>query len=512
MNILTSKKTILHLKTQSFSYFYTSICNCFVIRKFSLGMKKWFLILGMAIATFRAIAAPDVSVACAAFKSGDLSYVEIYLNFVGSKLEQEQVDSIRARAHVEVAIQIKLKDSLIQTEKYRLKSPVSLDPVNFIDQKRYSLKNGHYDVWVEITDLVDSAKVKSKIHSWVNVDFDRLSLRQSDIELLAAYQKDTSKNHPLVKNGYFLEPLPFGYYDRRYKYLSFYNEIYNADKGLGAEFLFSYAVVNAKDAENEKNVLIGHQKRKGEALVVNLFQIDIGELPSGNYKLVTSIRNQNNDLLDQKETFFQRSNPDLDLTKKVQNIDEDALMEEFVGRMDAEQLRFGLKAIAMMVKDDDISKLNLVLQKKDTLAQRRFLYQYWFAQNHQMPENAYDQYMYVARQVDKSYKNASSYGFETDRGIVYMKYGRPTDIITVENEQNAPPYEIWVYHSLEKTEQNNVKFLFYNPSSVANSFRLLHSNCHGELSNPRWQTELYRNAPASTGGNPNHRAAQLFNE
>jgi GWxTD domain-containing protein len=482
-------------------------------------MKNWLLIIGMAFATFQATAAPDVSVACAAFKSGESSYVEIYLNFVGSKLEQEQVDSIRARAHVEVTINIKLKDSLIHIEKYRLKSPASLDPVNFIDQKRYMLKNGHYDVLVEVMDLVDSAKVKSKINAWVHVDFDRLSLRQSDVELLAAYQKDTSTNHPLVKNGYFLEPLPFAYYDRRYKFLSFYSEIYNADKGLGDEFLFSYAIVNAKDTENEKNVLIGHKKRKTEAFIANLVQIDISELPSGNYKLVTSVRNRNNDLLDQKETFFQRSNPELDLTKKVQNIDNDALMEEFVGKLDAEQLRFGLKAIAMLVKDADVSSLNLILHKKDTMAQRRFLYQYWFTQNHQMPEHAYDQYMFVARQADKSFKNGLGYGFETDRGIIYMKYGRPTDIVTVENEMNAPPYEIWVYNSLEKTEQTNVKFLFYNPNLMVNGFRLLHSTCRGELSNPRWQFELYRNAQSVPnngmdlmGENPNQRAVRLFNE
>jgi GWxTD domain-containing protein len=507
------------LKTRDFLFFHISICNNFITSKFYVGMKKWFFILGMAMSSFQAIAAPDVSVACAAFKSGESNYVEIYLNFVGSKLEQEQVDSIRARAHVEVTIYLKLKDSTIHTEKYRLKSPAALDPINFIDQKRYALRNGHYDIVVEVVDLVDSAKAKSQIRSWVNVDFDKLSLRQSDIELLAAYQQDSSKNHPLVKNGYFLEPLPFSYYDRRYKYLSFYSEIYNSDKGLGDEFLFSYAIVNAKDAENEKNVIIGHKKRKGEVFIANLIQIDIGELPSGNYKLVTSIRNRANDLLDQKEIFFQRSNPDLDLSKKAQNMDTDALMEEFVGKMEPEQLRFSLKAIAMMVKDADVSRLNVVLEKKDTMAQRRFLYQYWFGQNHQMPENAHDQYMYVARQVDKLYKSGFGYGFETDRGIIYMKYGRPTDIITVENEMNAPPYEIWVYNAIESKEQTNVKFLFYNPDLSANGYRLLHSSCRGELSNPRWQFELYRNTQSLPnngldimGENQNQRAVKLFNE
>jgi hypothetical protein len=54
---------------------------------------------------------------------------------------------------------------------------------------------------------------------------------------------------------------------------------------------------------------------------------------------------------------------------------------------------------------------------------------------------------------------------------------------------------------------------------MVNGFRLLHSTCRGELSNPRWQFELYRNAQSVPnngmdlmGENPNQRAVRLFNE
>jgi hypothetical protein len=75
-----------------------------------------------------------------------------------------------------------------------------------------------------------------------------------------------------------------------------------------------------------------------------------------------------------------------------------------------------------------------------------------------------------------------------------MKYGAPSDYVTVETDPNAPPYEIWFYNQFPQTKQNNVKFVFYNPSLVSNGFIMLHSNARGEINNPRWEVELYRDS------------------
>ena len=52
------------------------------------------------------------------------------------------------------------------------------------------------------------------------------------------------------------------------------------------------------------------------------------------------------------------------------------------------------------------------------------------------------------------------------------------------------------------TMQSNVKFIFYNPHLAPGDYRLLHSTAIGELSNPQWQRELYRNSPNSFNGDP----------
>lgn len=130
--------------------------------------------------------------------------------------------------------------------------------------------------------------------------------------------------------------------------------------------------------------------------------------------------------------------------------------------------------------------------------------------------------MEVAKAVDKMYDGGFGYGFESDRGFIYMKYGRPDDMVMVDNDPSAPPYEIWIYNDFPKTKQTNVKFLFYEPN-LGTDYELLHSNARGEINNPQWQIELYKNAPneiqgsnyidaTQMQGNFNRRASQYFND
>jgi GWxTD domain-containing protein len=45
---------------------------------------------------------------------------------------------------------------------------------------------------------------------------------------------------------------------------------------------------------------------------------------------------------------------------------------------------------------------------------------------------------------------ADKYGWETDRGRIYIKYGAPTDVEQHVTELNIPPYEIWYYAPIER--------------------------------------------------------------
>ncbi len=480
-------------------------------------MKK-LAILFIFILNVHRVFSMDVSVTHASFKGQAENYVEVYFYFVGRSLTQIQIDSVHSQATVEVTLLFKQGDAITKVDKFNLKGPGTLDPANFFEMRRIGLPNGTFDIEVQMKDL-HKAENKAIYRSVFIMDYDDKNLRMSDISLVNNYRADSSDSK-YTKNGYFMEPLPFQYYDRAATMLIFYNEVYNTDKTIVDDFLLSYSIEKANAKPNERAVMIGHKRKKSAPYIVNLISMDIAQLESGNYKLIVTLRNRNNDLLSQKELFFQRNNPLLNLP--IDSLTNDALDNEFVASLDAKKLRYAMKAIAMLIPDNETTIFKTIVDGTDSMAKKRYLFNYWAKKNANMPEQAYDEYMLIAKGVDKNFGNGYGYGFETDRGRVFLRYGRPDDIVVVENENDAPPYEVWVYYKVEKTQQTNVKFLFYNPDLIANGYRLLHTTCRGEVQNRQWKRVLYKNIPNDHLGNnidgtdvksgTNRRAEQIFND
>ncbi len=437
----------------------------------------------------------DVSVTYATFTTPDQPYVEIYLHILGASVEKVFVNDSVFQSKVEVVTIFKQGESIVKFDKYILESPLTSGVINFFDLKRYGLENGTYELEVTVRDInkPENARV---FKTPLVIDYQSDGIMQSDIELLSAFHEEAT-NKPAVKNGYYLEALPFNFYHKNISTLIFYNEVYNTDKAIGDEFLVRYSIEKVQGNGKTETVMIGNKKRHPKPINVLLLSMDISKLQSGNYNLIVEIRDRTGELLSDKKIFFQRSNPYLDL-----EIAKDAPLEgEFVMRLDTQQLRYSLKAIAPIVNDADSELINILVANRDSIeAQRRFLFTFWVAYSPNEPEKAYHHYMKVARAVDNLYKSGFGYGFETDRGNIFMKYGKPDDVMTVETDPSAPPYEMWLYNDFPKTKQTRVKFLFYNPSLATGDFRLLHSTAIGEWNNPQWEIELYRDAPTEIDG------------
>ena len=133
--------------------------------------------------------------------------------------------------------------------------------------------------------------------------------------------------------------------------------------------------------------------------------------------------------------------------------------------------------------------------KQKKLEEKRvFLFAYW-SERSDTAKKAFNTYLEYVRKIDELFYSGFGYGFETDRGVVYLRYGKPDDVIAEDKDNGAFPYEIWKYNKVSKTGQTNVKFLFYNPDLAGSDFRLLHSTAHGERQNKKWEIDLYKNAP-----------------
>jgi GWxTD domain-containing protein len=454
-------------------------------------MKKSLLFWGLGLLAFCALPlrshALDMGVSYAVFATPQRPYIEINLEIASASVTFQKVDSTHLQAAVEVLILIKKGEEIANYEKYLLQSPLVEAPRSLLDVKRLAVPNGQYSLEIHCRDMRDSNNVgKMSMPLEVRVD-DKLYL--SELQLLRGFRPDNSDN-PFSKNGYYLEPQPFAFYDRSATLLAFYAEIYHADKSIPEEtYLVRYFIEQDKGNGVKNLVSVGTQRKRPASIDALLVQMDISTLTSGNYWLTVELRNQANTLLLQRSLSFQRSNPFLQFDEN--QINDETLAKQFVQDLDEETLRYSLRAVGTILLGDDPETLQGILKSGDLKQMRFFLFRHFVREDANNPEEAYRKYMETARAADKQFHSGFRYGFETDRGRTYMRFGRPDDLVHVEDDPNAPPYEIWVYYGFPKTKQRNVKFLFYNPTLAGEDFILLHSNARGEINNPRWERVLY---------------------
>lgn len=438
----------------------------------------------------------DAAISYAVFQSPDQAYLELYLRIEGDDIRFTPVQDSLRQAQAAIQIQFIQEGKLHLADRFKVNSPLSEKPVDFIALQRYPLADGPYELILEISDAVN-AENKKRYRASLDILFQENTLVQSDISLLANIQSATTSG-PLVRNGVLMEPLPNRYYGPENHRLYFYHEIYHADRFIGQDFVVTYAVESLQNGNTHR--IIERHKRQSAADIISLYgQLDIRELSTGFYQLAIELRDPQKKLIKRKITFFQRSNPGL--WQQEEWLARFDPSQTFIGNIPEDSLAYSLRALSPVLPSTEMESVNWLLKQKDHRSQQAFLLAYWAGQAGDQAQLAYESYMKIARAVDQEFTSGFRYGFETDRGYIYLKYGRPTEIEARENEPSAPPYAVWTYDQLPATRQNNVRFIFYNPSLAPGDYILLHSTARGEIQQPQWQRILYKNAPNQADGN-----------
>lgn len=444
---------------------------------------------------FTGLKSLDASLSYARFQNETGAYLELYTHLAGSTLNWTPVaegDSL-LQSRVDFTIIIQQGDKIIVGDRFMLNSPKSIKKQDFIDLKRYSLAPGDYELSISIVDAADTTN-QTSFKTTVSIAGWPLMVAQSDITLLAKVASEVAEDSPFARHGLLMEPLPYNFYGRGANQLAFYHEVYGTNLSIDEKVL---VLSKVERVENGKNTPIKAVNKvyPTQRLIPHLGQIDISELPTGNYLLAIEVRSATNELISRKELSFQRSNPLMAQKQREELLADVNLDDEFVGQLDFDTLRYHLLALLALMPQNDIESVNLMMRNKNVEALRMYLFAYWVNERPADPQGGYEEFMQVARSVDKTFYSGFRYGFETDRGYMYMKYGRPNDITRIETDPSAPPYEIWSYNVIERTNQHNRRFIFYNPSLAGEDFILLHSDVIGEINNPQWELMLYKNAP-----------------
>ncbi|MBL7806566.1 MAG: GWxTD domain-containing protein [Saprospiraceae bacterium] len=446
----------------------------------------------------------DLGVSYAVFNTPENKpYLEVNLEIAAVSIRYQKTESGKLQAGAEVLIMVKDGEQVVKYEKYHLQSPEVDAPQSLIDVKRFPVSAGNYELEIQVQDL-NASENKDSYKSPIRVYFPE-KLHLTEIQLLRQYKKDNTQG-AFTKNGYYMEPLPFCFYEKGNTRLAFYLEIYRSNQSvMEGEYLLRYFVEQDKGNGEKTLVSTGSQRKKPSAIDAMLVQLDISKFESGNYYLTVEARNSTNELLASRSQFFQRSNPYLYFND--QEITEEVLTQQFTQKLDAKQLKYALAALSPIVLGDDAEVLNAVHRDTNLANKRFFVFRHFVREDPNDPESAYNKYMTLANAVHEKFRSGFRYGFETDRGRAYLRYGAPDDVVHVEDEPGACPYEIWVYYSFPKTKQSNVKFLFYNPSLAGDDYITLHSTARGEIQDQKWERKLYnRNATEYIDGDNYHDA------
>jgi GWxTD domain-containing protein len=445
----------------------------------------------------------------------DGPYVETYLSVKGNSVSYVKLDNGKFQGKVAVSIVFSQDSTVVNFDKYEILSPEIADTSNveidFLDQQRFSLPNGTYTLAIQIYDVNSDYRPKPA-EQIIDLDFPKDKINLSSIQLVESYTKTTEEN-VLSKSGYDLVPYVYNYLPAKARSLSFYSEIYNADKDLGADgqYLINY-YLESYETGKKLNKFTSFKREQAKAVNILFANFNITELPTGNYRLIVEVRNRNNEALATNKLFFQRNNPDYNANYlEYAGVSSN---NSFVDRITSvDTLRQYIDYIIPISTDMELNFINYQIDKGDADLEvmQRFFFNFWLDRDDLNPEYAWKQYLSSVDLVNEQFSapgKKGTRGYKTDMGRVFLKYGPPNTItdrpfdastsgMSIGNDSDGygdagvVPYQIWHYYTIESLNQRNCKFVFANIHIALNDYKLIHSNVPGEIYNANWQAELH---------------------
>jgi len=418
----------------------------------------------------------------------DGPYIETYLSIIGGSAIYSKTEQNTFQGKIEVTLLFKQGEEIKTFKKYNLLSPEITDSlserVDFMDQQRIPLPNGSYEFEVLIKDL-NATNPPFNYKQPLNINYSPDNISLSDVVLIESVTKSIESNI-LTKSGYDIIPYTSDFYSEGFEKIAFYTELYNSDKLLGEneDFLISYFIESFEGLQ-----VVGDYKsfirEKAKPVNILLKSFPIGKLPSGNYNVVIEARNKNNELLVSKKVFFQRSNPSVSPL-----LISDNFQSSFVSKFSKSELIEHIKSTEPIATNIESNFAQNQLDSDDNELMMQYFYNFWISRNESDPETEWNNYYKEVKKTNELFSTAIKKGYSTDRGRIFLKYGKPNTRSKFPSEPSAYPYEIWHYHKIKNF--SNKRFVFYSRDLSTNEYPLIHSTMPGFINNPQWKIQLHK--------------------
>ncbi len=306
------------------------------------------------------------------------------------------------------------------------------------------------------------------------------ALALSDIELASSIvPNERNVQDVFSKHSMRVLPNPSAIFGAEQPLLYYYLEIYNLRKNVtGATYRTRWYLTDAVGAPISACKAREQTKPLMESSI-EAGALNVSAVPNGvcflNFELLDS--NGKNLRTIQKKVFIY--NPQLQAPSEA--LAQEVPVESFSSLSDNEVAR----EIAYVKYLYDKAETEIAKKLANPPAKRQFLSQFWSRYSRQKGmawQELRGSYLRSVSYADANFGRMSMEGWRSDRGRVFLVYGKPDDIERFPFTDENKPYEVWTYNQIE----GGVEFIFGDRTGLG-EYQLLHSTKLGEVKNESWR-------------------------
>lgn len=417
------------------------------------------------------------------------SYIETYLSVQGSSLKFVKNTNGKYQAKVNVKVLFMdpyANEDVLAFMKYNLVSPEVDKPEDgvmvMLDQQRKVLEPGDYSMVIEIMDANDSLSQPVNAKSAINIPNYTKLIDISSIQLVEEFNPTVSGS-VMNKYGYNMPPRLDRFYADTDSVMCFCAEVYNTGRALGkGRELLLRTYITTLEGGVPPNAFSYHEKVKSDDIIVVAKRFSLNDLETGNYLLNIELLNQQGVVINKSQLAFQRFKGIDDINANQMNPEMD------LSKVEWKELLLFVKSLAPIANSIELPYIEYRAQGDSKEGLMKFFWTFWEQRNYEDPVGEWAAYYKLVREAEELFGLPHQKGFQTDRGVIYIKYGKPTVRRGSEGDFLASPYEIWYYDN--SRSQNQIKFVFCSSNDILD-YQLIHSNAKGETYDTEWVTKIY---------------------
>lgn len=309
----------------------------------------------------------------------------------------------------------------------------------------------------------------------------------SDIELCTTIRQSGDKGSVFYKNTLEVIPNASRMYGIGLPILQYYVEVYNLANAHGdSHVLLRTSVINGAGKEVKQQ---SRTKPRLHNSTVEVGTVNLSGLGSGSYRLRLALV----DTMHAAEHLLATSEKKFFIYRVGSAADSIAASTfEPVGGgefsfMTEEEVRQAFDYAQYVATESEESQYDRL---SDLKGRQNFLADFWRRRDPDASTavNEFKQAYYERIEyANKNLSNRINDGWKSDRGRVYVIYGRCDEVERVPSTAESLPYEVWHYEGM----QGGVIFVFVDRNNFGN-YTLVHSTHRNELHNENWLEEHAR--------------------